>query len=180
MMITGKDLYLARYEHEGGMWEANEHQQIWNEWADRLNARLASDRPSEAKEESRGTSACPICGVDTPHRHSPDEVKLYRAKQMGLSGGMILADHGEAIYEVVDVQHLGKAASPALVEPYLFKTPDRSSHVMQAGTVIGGDVDGNQVTVSLDTKPSRELWTLGTRIEIRAASDHPSDAKEPE
>jgi hypothetical protein len=38
--ITGEDVYLAGYEHEGGRWAANEHQKLWNDWADRLTKRL--------------------------------------------------------------------------------------------------------------------------------------------
>lgn len=45
--LTGKELYLARYEHEGAVWAANEHQDVWNDWADRLNAR-AKARSSQS------------------------------------------------------------------------------------------------------------------------------------
>lgn len=47
--ITGEDVYLAGYEHEGAMWVANEHQNIWNDWAARLNARLKLKEPHHGK-----------------------------------------------------------------------------------------------------------------------------------
>lgn len=37
--LTGEDVYMAGYGHQGGIWSANEHQDVWNAWADRLNAR---------------------------------------------------------------------------------------------------------------------------------------------
>jgi hypothetical protein len=39
---TGRDLYLARHEEGGAKWESNDHQESWNDWAERLNARLAA------------------------------------------------------------------------------------------------------------------------------------------
>ena len=46
--MTGKELYLSRYEHEGGIWASNEHQDVWNDWADRLNARTSISAPAPA------------------------------------------------------------------------------------------------------------------------------------
>lgn len=33
-----------------------------------------------ANARSMGTSACPICGFDQPHNHSPEEIAAWRAR----------------------------------------------------------------------------------------------------
>ena len=35
----------------------------------------------QVSEESRGTFACPICGVDVPHPHTESEQKAYHEEQ---------------------------------------------------------------------------------------------------
>lgn len=34
----GKAIYLAMYQHKGGLWEANETKEVWYEIADRFSA----------------------------------------------------------------------------------------------------------------------------------------------
>ncbi len=45
------------------------------EWADKIDAFLRGDFPSQ-----NGTFACPICGQDTPHHHTPAVVDAYHNK----------------------------------------------------------------------------------------------------
>jgi hypothetical protein len=40
--ITGEQFYMALHGHEGAVWAANEHQQVWRDAANRLNATCAA------------------------------------------------------------------------------------------------------------------------------------------
>lgn len=46
------------------------------DWADKIDAFLRGDLPSQ-----NGTFACPICGQDTPHHHTPAVVDAYHNKR---------------------------------------------------------------------------------------------------
>src|SRR6266404_7932960 len=43
-----------------------------------------------AAEDAVGTFQCPICGEDTPHRHSDEDVAAYRAWEIEKSEKLIL------------------------------------------------------------------------------------------
>lgn len=45
------------------------------EWADRIDAILRGDVLDQS-----GSFACPICGQDTPHHHTPAVVDAYQNK----------------------------------------------------------------------------------------------------
>lgn len=46
----GEMIYRAMYEHKGGMWSANETQDVWFDFADRLMSLLQTQRAMRVTE----------------------------------------------------------------------------------------------------------------------------------
>ena len=48
--LLGEMIYRAMYEHKGGMWSANETQDVWFDFADRLMSLLQAQRAKRVTE----------------------------------------------------------------------------------------------------------------------------------
>lgn len=72
--ITGEVIYMARYGHLGAIWASNETQEVWNDWAERLNDVLKHNvelRGAAIQNNPRNEFICKQCGLRVDSEHKP-------------------------------------------------------------------------------------------------------------